>query len=109
MSYTTVVQYCNHAIDHCKTFQEVFSPELPERFNLLIRSDGGARASCGASAWIAEAVFWKEDAGRWERRKLDFAGAYFGCSVSSFDAEALALYHATSFIKAMIRKLPSTS
>ena len=100
---------CNRAMD-CKTnIQTTFEPETATRFNILVHSDGGSRPGCSSSAWIAEAVSWDEAAARWKRTTLATSATYCDTSVSSFVAEALALYHATCFFKGILRKLGSMS
>ena len=93
---------CNYTMDHQKNWHQVYAECLPADFNLLVHSDGGARATCGAAAWIVEACFLEGDT--FVTRPVASSGVYLDGRISSFDAEAWALYHAVAFCKTFIWK-----
>ena len=98
--HNVVADYlCNYAMDHCTTWHHIFSVSLPDCFNVVFHSDGGARPHCGAASWIAEASYFDELAGTWVLKPIAISGVYYETPQSSFTAEALALYHCTNFLK----------
>merc|ERR1712194_227519 len=55
----------NYAMDHCSTWHHISSITLPESFNVVLHSNGGARPHRGAASWIAEASYFDELASTW--------------------------------------------
>ena len=88
-----------------KNLHEHFHLDLPDQFHIIVHSDGGARANCAAAAWIVEATSWQEDSGNWQVQTLSYSATYINTWVSSFTAEALALYQASDFVNIFINKL----
>ena len=102
-SRNVVADYlCNVTMDQRQTWHEVFRELLPQDFNILVHSDGGSRSQCSAAAWIAEACFMYE--GAWKTIPIACSGVFFECRMSSFSAEAWALYHAINFCEKFIRE-----
>ena len=64
--------------------------------HMVVHSDGGARAACGAAAWILEVGH----AG--EFKVLAMRGLFIEGSTSSFTAETLALESAIDYFKAFV-------
>ena len=98
---------CNFVTGGGRSWQKSYIPTLPEDFNIVVHSDGGARHQCGAASWIAEAVFLNT-AGAWDSEPLAASGVYFNADVTPFAAEALALYNATSFLLECSRKFQNS-
>ena len=98
---------CNFAMDHQKTFHEVCPIRLSQNFNLIVHSDGGARADCAAAAWVVEATSWRAEAGEWQVQTLAYSATYINSWTSSFTAEAMTLYQAVDFVSEYVGRLHS--
>ena len=94
---------CNYSMDTCKTWHQISDLKLPDQFNLLLHSDGGARRECGSASWVVEAAFY--DDGERKLQLIAMSGTFYQAPVSSFTAEALALYHAVKHTAEFIRKI----
>ena len=98
-SHNIVADYlCNYAMDHKQNLHETFQVALPEKFHIIIHSDGGARKDCASAAWVVELTTYDQTSCQWQVQTLAYSASYFDAWTSSFTAEALALYQAVSFI-----------
>ena len=96
---------CNYCMDHEQNLHETFCETLPEKFNIVVHSDGGARATCASAAWIVEATFWEAEARQWQVQPIAYSATYINNWVSSFTTETMALYQAVDFVSIFIGKL----
>ena len=92
-------------MDHKQNLHETFQVTLPEKFHLIIHSDGGARKDCASAALVVELTAYDQSSGQWRTQTLAYAASYFDSWTSSFTAEALALYHAVTFIHNFSKQL----
>ena len=69
---------------------------------IVAHSDGGARATCSAAAWIVEVEMFSGSESIY--RPVAMRGTYFGKQMSLFEAEAIALEESTRYVKHIIGK-----
>ena len=104
--HNVVADYlCNVAMDNGSSWSRFEDVVLPGQYNLLMHSDGGSRSTCFAVAWVVEAVFMDEQTGTWKQTLVAMSAAFLETPISSFTAEAFALYQCTTFVKSFVGKL----
>ena len=91
-------------MDHKTSWSKLEDIRLPGHFNLLMHSDGGTRPTCSAVAWVVEAIFFDAAAQEWKQMLVAMSTTFLETPISSFTAEALALYQCSDFVKTFINK-----
>ena len=108
-SFNIIADYItNHTMEVKRSWYQRFQPQVQDldlrHANILVHSDGGARArQCSAAAWYVEARVEKD--GSVTTFPLVMAGTFIEQPISSFKAEAIALDEAVDFITKLLQNL----